>query len=73
MVAQSADNSAAQRTKSALRVSTSLGGWVGSEVNVCKVLKLLCRYIYIYFFFLVYTPNVYCLGATGFGIRETIK
>ena len=55
MVAQSADNTAAQRTKSALRVSTSLGGWVGSEVNVCKVLKLLYNiYIYISIYIYIY-------------------
>ena len=59
MVAQSADNTAAQRTKSALRVSTSLGGWVGSEVNVCKVLKLLYKFMYALCIYFVCVLNLY--------------
>ena len=40
MVAQSADKLQRNGEKEIVR-TTSLGGWVGSEVNVCKKLKLL--------------------------------
>ena len=47
MVAQSADKLQRNGEKEIVR-TTSLGGWVGSEVNVCKKLKLLYIYIDIF-------------------------